>query len=164
MGAQGFGFFAGSVGARLGYPVHEVDQSVVINATVLAQADLAGTAGGDAFAAKLHRVIERAQGVRIELRGGEAFVAGKAAAVDALRDHHRVGAAPGEVDQCLAFAQVLSAAGDVHGDGRFLRGKVEAVHQVGADKAYGVVKVQADRKSTRLNSSHSDRSRMPSSA
>lgn len=79
----------------------------------------------------------------IEFRRGEAFVAGKSAAVDAFRDHHGFGAAPREFNQCLALAQVLSATGDVYRNGGVLRREVEAVHQVSADKAHRVVEVQA---------------------
>ena len=43
------------------YPIHQVDQPVIINAAVLAQANLTGTAGGDAFAALLNRIFQCAQ-------------------------------------------------------------------------------------------------------
>lgn len=79
----------------------------------------------------------------VEFRCGEAFVASKATAMNAFGDHHGFCATPGQFDQGLAFAQVLGAAGDVYGDGRFLWGEVEAVHQVGADEAHRVVEVQA---------------------
>lgn len=49
------------MGPRLGYSVHEVDQAVVINSTVLCQANLTRTAGGDALAAILHGVLQAAQ-------------------------------------------------------------------------------------------------------
>ena len=39
-------------------PVHEVDQAVVVDAAVLGEADFAGAAGGDAFAAVLYDVFE----------------------------------------------------------------------------------------------------------
>lgn len=126
-----------------GHPIHQVHQPVVVDPAMLAQADFTGAAGGDAFAAMLHRILEAAQGVGIELRGGEAFVAGETTAMDALRNHHVVAATPHQIDQRLALAQVLGAAGDVHGDRRFLRGELELVHQVGADEAHRVVQVQA---------------------
>lgn len=59
-GAPGFCFFAGLMRAGAGDAVHQVDQAMVVNATMLAQADLTGAAGGDAFAAILHSVLERA--------------------------------------------------------------------------------------------------------
>ena len=58
---RGSVLFAGFMGAGLGDAVYEVDQAVVIDTAMLAQADLAGAAGGNAFAAMLHRVLERAQ-------------------------------------------------------------------------------------------------------
>ena len=58
---RGSVFFAGSVSAGLGDAVHQVDQAVIIDAAMLAQADLTGAAGGDAFAAILHRILEGAQ-------------------------------------------------------------------------------------------------------
>lgn len=55
------------------------------------------------------------------VRGGEALVAGEPTAVDALGYHHLFAATPRQVDQGLAFAQVLGAAGHVHGNGCVLR-------------------------------------------
>gem|GEM_PF-6078182 len=54
--------------------VYQIDQSVVVDLAMTGQADLAGAAGGDAFIADLHRIFQAAQGVAVELRGGEAFV------------------------------------------------------------------------------------------
>ncbi len=53
--------FVGLVGPGFGDAVHQVDQPVVIDAAVLGQADFTGAAGGDAFAAVLHGVLEGAQ-------------------------------------------------------------------------------------------------------
>lgn len=58
---EGSVFFAVLMDAGLGDAVNQVDQPVIINAAMLAQADLAGAAGGDAFAAILHCILEGAQ-------------------------------------------------------------------------------------------------------
>lgn len=121
--------------------VYQVNQAVIVDAAVAGQADFAGAAGGDAFAAILHGVFQAAQRVGVQLGGGEAFIAGKAAAVDAFGDHHLCAATPCQVDQGLAFAQVLGAAGHVHGHWRLLGGELQFVEQVGADEAHRVVQV-----------------------
>jgi hypothetical protein len=77
---------------------------MVVDAGMLAQADLAGAAGGYAFGTILYRVLQAPQGVAIQFGSGEAFVAGKAAAVNALRDDQLFGAAFNDLDQTLGFA------------------------------------------------------------
>jgi len=47
--------------AGLGDAVNQVDQPVIINTAVLAQADLTSATGGDPLAAILHRLLEAAQ-------------------------------------------------------------------------------------------------------
>ena len=48
-------------GLGAGDAVYQIHQAVVINAAMLAQADFTGPAGGDAFAAILHRVFQGPQ-------------------------------------------------------------------------------------------------------
>ena len=79
----------------------------------------------------------------VQLGGSEALVAGEAAAVDAFGDHHLFGAAPDDIDQALGLAQVLSAAGDMHGDRLLLRGELQPVEQVLADELHRVMQLQA---------------------
>ncbi|MOA33832.1 hypothetical protein D3C78_1551630 [compost metagenome] len=115
---------------------------MVVDATVLGEADFAGAAGGDALVADLHRILERAQGVGVQFRRGEALVAGKAAAVDTFRHHHFPGAAFDDIDQALGLAQVLGAAGDVDGHRLVLGGELQALQQVAADEAHRVEQLQ----------------------
>ncbi|MCY1436903.1 hypothetical protein D9M71_530430 [compost metagenome] len=63
--------------------------------------------------------------------------------MNAFGDHHLGAAAPGQIDQRLAFTQVLGAAGDVNGNRLLLRGKDQFVEQVTADEANRVIQVQA---------------------
>jgi len=124
-----------------GDAVYQVDQTVVVDAGMLAQADLAGAAGGNAFSTGLYRVFQAAQGVAIQLWSGEAFVAGKAAAVDAFGDDDVLAAAAHEVDQVLRFAQVLGAAGDVYGDWLLLWAECQSIQQLLADKFHRIKQV-----------------------
>ncbi|MNZ95732.1 hypothetical protein D3C78_1148970 [compost metagenome] len=80
----------------------------------------------------------------IQLRRGEALVAGEAAAVNAFGNDHVFAAFARQIDQRLTFAKVLSAAGDVHRNRRFLWCEVEAIHQVRADETHRVVEVQSN--------------------
>ena len=57
---------------------------MVVNPTMLGQADFTRTTGGDAFFAELHCILQAAQRVTVQFGGGEALVAGEAAAMDAL--------------------------------------------------------------------------------
>ena len=79
----------------------------------------------------------------VQLGGSEALVAGEAAAVDAFRDHHFASAAPDDIDQALGLAQVLSAAGDMHGDRLLLWGELQPVEQVLADELHRIVQLKA---------------------
>lgn len=110
---------------------------------MLAEADFAGAAGRQAFAAVLYRLLQVAQGVGVQLGGGEAFVAGKTAAVDAFRNDHLSTAAAGDVQQGLRLAEVLGGAGDMHGDWLGLRGDFQAWQQVLLDEAHRLVDIQA---------------------
>src|SRR5690606_11521040 len=123
--------------------VHQIDQRVVVDAAVAGQTDLAGTTGADAFRADPHRILERTQCMGVELRLAETLVAGEAAAVDALWNHHVRGAAPGNVDQRLRLAQVLGAAGDVHRHWRVLWGDGQAIEPLLTDELELVVDIQA---------------------
>ena len=115
---------------------------MVVDSTVLCQANLTGATRGNTFAALLHRILERSQRMSVQLRGGETFVASKPTTVNALGNNHVFAALARQIDQRLALAQVLGAARDVHGDRRFLWREVEAVHQVGADETHRIVQVQ----------------------
>src|SRR3989344_1175804 len=97
-------------------PIHHVNQPVIVDPTMSGQAYLTRAAGGDAFVADLHRRFEVAQRVGVQFGGGETLVTGKTAAMDALRYDHLLGTTPGDVDQRLGLAKVLSAASDMHGD------------------------------------------------
>jgi hypothetical protein len=122
--------------------IHKIDQPVVVNASVLSEADFAGSACRDTFLTILNGVFERAQRMGVEFWRGEAFVSGKAAAMNAF-GHDNVDAAhTGEVDKRLAFTQVLRAARDVDRDSRLLRGEHQFVQQVSADEAHRVVEVE----------------------
>ena len=88
-------------------------------------------------------VHRRAQRVRVKFRGGEALVAGKTAAVNAFRNDHVGAAFARQVDQRLAFPEVLGTAGDMHRDRGVLRGEVQSIHQMRTDEAHRVVQVQA---------------------
>lgn len=61
--SQGFYFSSeGSCGGfGPGYPIHQIHQTVVVDSAVLCQTDLTGAAGGNPFAALLHRILERSQ-------------------------------------------------------------------------------------------------------
>ena len=126
------------------YPIHQIHQPVVVDSAVLGQADFAGAAGGNPFAALLHGILERAQRMGVQLRRGEALVAGKSAAVNAFGNDHVFAAFARQIDQRLAFAQVLGAAGDMHRDRRFLGREVQAIHQMRADETHRVVQVQTN--------------------
>ena len=126
-----------------GDAVDQIDQAVIVDAGVMGQADLAGAAGGYAFLADLHRVLQAAQRVGIQLGSAEAFVAGKATAVDAFRHNQLLRAAADDVEQALGFAQVLGAAGDVHGHGGLLRGECQAFEQMLANEFHWVVQFQS---------------------
>ncbi|MNT11670.1 hypothetical protein D3C72_1465620 [compost metagenome] len=64
--------------------------------------------------------------------------------MNAFGNHHGFAAFARQVDQRLAFPEVLGAAGYMHGDGGFLRREVQAIHQVRADEAHRVVQVQTN--------------------
>ena len=132
-----------SAGFRPCHPIHQINQPVVVDATVLGQADFAGAAGGNALAAVLHGVLERTQRMAVQLRCGEAFVAGKSAAMYAFGNHHGVAAFARQIDQRLAFAQVLSAAGHVDGNRRFLGCEVQTIQQMRTDEAHRIVQIQS---------------------
>jgi len=120
-------------------PIYQIHQPVVVDTAMLSQANFARTAGGNAFTAVLHGVLESAQRVGIQLRSSKAFIARKAAAMDAFGDDHVDAAQPRQFDQRLAFAQMLGAARHVDCDGFLLRGEGQFVQQVRADKTHGVV-------------------------
>ncbi|MCY1422178.1 hypothetical protein D9M71_378530 [compost metagenome] len=63
--------------------------------------------------------------------------------MNAFGDDYLGAAAPGQVDQGLAFTQVLGAAGDMHGNRFCLWGELQFVEQVAADETHRVVQVQA---------------------
>ncbi|MDR6164124.1 hypothetical protein QE391_003752 [Pseudomonas fluorescens] len=79
----------------------------------------------------------------VQLRCGEAFVAGESAAMYAFGNHHGVAAFARQIDQRLAFAQVLSAAGHVHGNRCFLGCEVQTIHQMRTDEAHRIVQIQS---------------------
>ena len=124
-------------------PVQQIHQSVIIDAAMLTQADLAGAAGADAFLTVPHGGFQAAQRVIIQLWGGKAFVTGKAAAVNAFWDDYFRGAATHDVDQTLCFAQVLRTASDVYRDRFVLWGDRQPVEQLLADKLHRVVQFQS---------------------
>ncbi|MNF13507.1 hypothetical protein D3C80_2153790 [compost metagenome] len=63
--------------------------------------------------------------------------------MNALGDHYLAGAAADDVDQTLGFAQMLGAAGDVHGHGLVLRLEVQAVEQLLADELHRIEQLQS---------------------
>lgn len=80
--------------------IHQIHQAVVVDAAVSAQADLAGAAGGDTLLAA-GLFSQGFQGMGVQLRHVEAFIPGKATAVDALGDHHITTAAASDIDKTL---------------------------------------------------------------
>lgn len=77
--------------------IHQIEDAVIGNASVLAKPHFAGAAVAESLTAiPGHLGGQAGERGGVELRGHQPLVAGKAAALDMLRDYHLAGAGAGQ--------------------------------------------------------------------